>query len=176
MIQTLLLIITAIFVGLLGLSAAVHLFFLVPYVPSAKKTVKRLLELAELRPGMTLMDLGCGDGRVVVEAAKHEGVKAIGFEIAPLMYLMALINNLFTGRRADIRFENIFNADLHSADIIICYLFPGAMARLDEKIKKECKKGTVIISNTFSFPGRDPVSILPADPHNRMPKVYSYRV
>jgi predicted RNA methylase len=130
-----------------------------PWVPTTMPTVRRMLDLAELRPGDVLYDLGCGDGRTVVTAARQYGVYAIGIEIDPLRYLWCqiVITVLGLRRRASIRFGDFFKYDLSHADVVTCYLLQSTNQRLVKKFREELRFGTRVVSNTFTFNGMHPV-------------------
>lgn len=176
MIVDIILIGISLFMCLLLVTVFVHMFFLIPYVPSNNRAVDNMIRVAKLKPNETVFDLGCGDARFLIEAEKKARVKAIGFEIAPLVYMLAITRKFISGSKAQINLRSFFNADLHSANVIFCYLFPNVMERLAEKIKKECKRGTRIISNTFSIPGLKLVEKILKDPKKGIPTIYVYKV
>lgn len=172
---------------LLLATAATHILLRVPYVPTKTAMAKRMVEAAKLRGHETVFDLGCGDGRLLFETeharrsakpAPHgaKSYNTVGFEIAPLIYLLARTKKILLGSRASIRFGNFFNANLRGADVIFCYLFPNIMPRLAAKIKAECKPGTRIISNTFHIPGLPLARVLKKNAKKRMQTVYVYEI
>ncbi len=131
---------------------AVFFFFLVvafvtggPFVPSSKLAVSAMINLGKVGPGMRVYDLGSGDGRLVA-AAKKKGAKATGFEINPILVLYANLRGRPT------RWASLWRANLSDADIVFAYLLPGHMDKLMDKLKRQCKKGTLVISNSFIFP------------------------
>ena len=89
---------------------------------------------------------------------------------------MALLRKLLYRSKAKIRFKNFFKENLNKADIIFCYLMPAELKRLAKKMKKECKKGTRIISNTFKIKGLVPVKIIPKDDKTKTPTLYFYQI
>jgi predicted RNA methylase len=121
--------------------------------------VRRMLEMAKVGPKDVVYDLGCGDGRMVLAAALRYHARAVGIEIDPLRYLWCqfLITILFQRKRVRIIFGNLFTKDLSEADVVMCYLMPDALAKLENKLKKELKPGTRVVSNRFSFPTLDGV-------------------
>lgn len=135
-----------------------------------------MIDAAQLRPRDTVMDIGCGDGRLLFAAEKKQGVKAMGFEIAPLVYLLAIFQKIIRRSKAKIRFKNFLKANLRQANVIFCYLIPSVMPDLAFKIKRECKKGTKVISNTFHIPGLEPMRVIPKDPLKKTPTIYVYRI
>lgn len=154
----------------------VHMFFLVPYVPSRKRVIAKMIEMARLKPHETVYDLGCGDGRLLIAAEKKARVKTVGFEIAPLILLLAWIRKMLFRSTMKIHFKSLFSANLRRANVIFCYLIPNVMPKLSKKIKHECRKGTRIISNTFHIPGLKATKIFTRDPEKGLPTIYVYRV
>ncbi|MFH1171289.1 MAG: class I SAM-dependent methyltransferase [bacterium] len=126
-----------------------------PWLPTRAKDIRRLLDLAELKPGELLYDLGCGDGRVLMIAAKEYGARAVGFEISLLPYLAAKARTIFhpSRRNIQIRFEDFYHTSLSQADVVFCFLTPSAMKRLKTKFVQELHPGARVASSTFSFDG-----------------------
>ena len=116
-----------------------------PFVPSKRTAAEAMIKLANIKKGDTVYDLGSGNGKLLL-LASQKGARAIGYEINPML---VLFSNL---RGAHTRWKNFWGADIHDADIIFIYLIPWKMERLAEKLKKELKPGTIIVSNSFIFP------------------------
>lgn len=177
MIELIIVSVILIFLMLFALTSLTQVFFAVPYVPSKYSVVKRMVSLANIRPKEKVFDLGCGDGRLLFEAErKRKKIQAVGFEVAPLVYLFALLKKWFFSSGASFKFRNFFRVSLRDADVIFCYLLPGTMEKLSQKIRKECRKGTRIISNTFHLPGFRPVKVLKRNRRVGLPTIYLYRV
>lgn len=125
-----------------------------PWVPSSMQVIYRMLDMAEVHPDDVVYDLGCGDGRVLVAAAKRYHARAVGIEIDPIRYLWCQILISVLGLRKQVRiiFGNLFNTDLSEADVVVCYLMPDALSKLESKLKTELEPGSRIVSNKFSFP------------------------
>jgi len=128
------------------------------YVPTPMGVVDKMLELAEVKKGDVVYDLGCGDGRIVVQAAKKYGVKAVGFDIDPQRVKEALENvkknkveDLVTIKQAD-----IFTLDLTEASVITLYLLPELNVKLMPQLAK-LKPGSRIVSHDFDMRGAKPV-------------------
>lgn len=116
-----------------------------------RSTIIKALELAGLKKGDIFYDLGCGNGQVLIEAAKM-GAKAVGFEISPYYYLWAKFR---TSRNPNIEvhFINIKDVDLSRADIVYCYLLPNFLEKLGPKFKQELKPSAKLISVGFQIRG-----------------------
>ncbi|HEX8204365.1 MAG TPA: methyltransferase domain-containing protein [Isosphaeraceae bacterium] len=130
------------------------------YVPTPQEVVERMLELADIQKGDVLYDLGCGDGRIVVTAAKKYGVKAIGIDIDPKRIREANENvrkndvgDLVTIRQAD-----IFQTDLREANVVTLYLLPSLNVRLMPQLEK-LKPGSRIVSHSFDMRGAKPARV-----------------
>lgn len=158
------------------ITALASLLLHVPYVPTQKTVMRKIMEEANMKKGETFLDLGCGDARMLIEAEKEKKVNAEGYEIAPMIYLIAVLRKLVNKSKAKIHFKNFFKEDLKHADVIFCYLMPQEMIKLAKKIKKECKKGTRIISNTFKIKGFKPVKIIPKNEKTKSPTLYFYEI
>ena len=125
-----------------------------PYVAAPMPIIRQMLELADVGPEDTVYDLGCGDGRTVITAAKEYGARAVGIELDPLRYLwcQTLITLLGLRGRIKINLGNFFNEDLSQATVITCYIGQDANETIQEKFKKELRPKTRIVSHNFIFP------------------------
>jgi ribosomal protein L11 methylase PrmA len=172
--ENILLLIISLFTFLLTSTALVSIFLRVPYVPTKKIVIDKILDEIDLKQGETFIDLGCGDARMLIQAEKKAKINAIGYEIAPLIFLLALFKKFINRSKVKIYFRNFFNENLKKADIIFCYLMPKELKKLAVKIKKECKKGTKIISNTFQIQGLKPCKIIKKN--KQTPTLYFYEI
>jgi predicted RNA methylase len=124
-----------------------------PWVPTSMNLIHRMLRLAEVGPEDIVYDLGCGDGRTVITAARRYGARAVGLEIDPLRYLWCrmLVRILGLHDRVTILYGNIFSQDLSQADVVTCYLLQTTNDKLEKKLERELRPGTRVVSNTFTF-------------------------
>lgn len=112
-----------------------------------------MLKLAEVKKGDILYDLGSGDGRLVVTAAKLYGVRGTGIDIDPRRIEESNANAKKEGVDNLVKFINkdLFEADFHDASVITLYLLPGINLKLRPKLWKELKPGTRIVSHSFDM-------------------------
>ncbi len=120
-----------------------------PFVPSSKDKIKKMLSLAEIKKEDKILDIGSGDGRVLL-AANKSGAKCVGVEISPVLYWWSRLR--CAGKNIKIYKKDFWNFDISDVNILMVYCIPGKMKKLEEKIKKEMKPGSKIISNGFKFP------------------------
>jgi tRNA G37 N-methylase Trm5 len=127
------------------------------YVPTPQEVVDKMFELADVRPGEVVYDLGCGDGRIPVTAAKRFGVKAWGFDINPVRVKESLENVERNNVKhlVTIKEQDIFQLDLSKADVITLYLLPQLNVKLIPQLDK-LKPGCRIVSHDFNMEGVRP--------------------
>jgi SAM-dependent methyltransferase len=127
--------------------------YIAPFVPTPQEVVDRMLDLARVGPGDLLYDLGSGDGRIVITAAKRYGARAVGFEIDPALVTDSERNIKEAGveHLAEIREEDIRTVDLSPATVVTMYLYPGANLRLRAAIMRQLKPGSRVVSHDFSM-------------------------
>src|SRR5580700_10439897 len=125
----------------------------VPYVPTTEAAVKAMLRLAEVKRTDIVYDLGCGDGRIVIAAAKEYGAHGVGIDINPERIQEAEENAKKAGVDRLVRFEenDLFNADIHQATVVTLFLLDTINMKLRPKLLKDLKPGTRIVSNTFDM-------------------------
>ncbi|MBD3189792.1 MAG: SAM-dependent methyltransferase [Candidatus Heimdallarchaeota archaeon] len=124
-----------------------------PWRPTPRKKVQKMLAMADIKPGEVIYDLGCGDGRIVIMAARRYNIKAVGIEIDFLRYIWCKIIIALLGLRKKVRviYGDLFDQNLSEADVVICYLTQSTNNRLEQKLIEELKPGARIVSNTFYF-------------------------
>ena len=122
------------------------------HVSTSSVRIQAFLDAVPMAPGQLLVDLGCGDGRVLRRANARYGVRAVGYELNLMAYLRARVQSLGKPGVRIIR-GNFWKTDLGCADVVFCYLFPDVMGRLAQKIRSEVKPGTLVVSCNFALPG-----------------------
>lgn len=127
------------------------------FVPTPQEVVDRMLELAQIQPGDVLYDLGCGDGRIVVTAAKKYGIKAVGYDIDPQRIRDSLDNvqKNQVGHLVTIKQTDIFTLDLSEASVVTLYLLPHLNVKLMPQLQR-LKPGSRILSHDFDMHGAKP--------------------
>jgi len=130
-----------------------------PWVPTDIETINKMLVMADVKPGEVLYDLGSGDGRVIMEAARKFQARSVGVELNPIMVLWASLKIASSGLigKAKVVWSNFFSADLRKADVITLYLLQTTNERLEPKLKKELKPGSRVVSHVFTFKDWIPV-------------------
>ena len=125
----------------------------VPFVPTPNAVVDAMLKLANVQSGDIVYDLGSGDGRIVIAAAKSYGAHGVGVDINPERIAEANANARKAGVESLVRFEenDLFKADIHAATVVMIYLMPDFNMRLRPKFLKELKPGTRVVSHSFDM-------------------------
>lgn len=126
-----------------------------PWLPSRMSKVHKMLLMAEVGPNDVLYDLGCGDGRLIITAARRYGARSVGIEIDPLRFLWCQVAITVLGLRGRVRviFGDIFAQNYNGADVITSYLLPQTNAKLEGKLIDELPPGARVVANYFAFPG-----------------------
>jgi len=145
------------------------------FVPTSLIRIKAIMKAVPMDSQEIFMDLGCGHGQVLRYVHKKIGLKAIGFEINPLAFILSQISCLFSPR-IQISYRNFMKTDLSHADIIFCYLFPDVMSSLGAKLKNELKPGARVISCNFPLPRWKPVNTLKPTSTSHNDPIYIYRL
>jgi cyclopropane fatty-acyl-phospholipid synthase-like methyltransferase len=127
--------------------------YIAPFVPTPQEVVDRMLELAQVSQEDLLYDLGSGDGRIVITAARRYGTQAVGFEIDPALVTDSKRNIKEAGLEAlaEIRDQDVRTVDLSPATVVTMYLYPGANLRLRATIMRQLKPGSRVVSHDFSM-------------------------
>ncbi|WP_242355705.1 MULTISPECIES: cyclopropane-fatty-acyl-phospholipid synthase family protein [unclassified Anaeromyxobacter] len=129
----------------------------VPYEPSAPEVVDRMLALADVRAGDVVYDLGCGDGRIVIAAAKR-GARAVGVDLDPQRIREARENARAAGveEKVELREGDLFETDLGPATVVMLYLWPEVNLRLRPKLLRELRPGTRVVSHAHDMGDWEP--------------------
>jgi hypothetical protein len=138
-----------------------------PYLPILKRESDELIKLGGLKSGQTLIDLGSGDGRFLLAAARL-GIKGIGYEINPILVVVSRIVCWRYRHLVKIHLADFWKVQLPPADVIYTFLLPKYMTELDTHLKQQIKRPTTLISYAFEIPGRKP------DKQNRNTFIYRY--
>ena len=125
----------------------------VPFVPTPERVVEKMLEVAKVGPKDVVYDLGSGDGRIVIAAARKHGARAVGIDIDPERIKEARDNARRAGvsDRVEFRQEDLFKADFSEATVVTMYLLTGVNQRLRPKLLAELKPGTRLVSHAFDM-------------------------
>jgi len=148
-----------------SISKAQYMELDVPYVPTPQIVVEEMLKLAEVKAGDIVYDLGCGDGRIIITAAKKYGAKGIGVDLNPLRIEEANEN----ARKAKVEDKvtfvegDLFNFDFSKADVLTLYLLPEVNLKIKPKILAEMKPGSRVVSHAFSMGDWEPDNQITVD-------------
>lgn len=140
---------------LIGCFGGVVLFG-APYLPTLGPQVRAALELVDLRAGDTLLELGCGDGRVLVAAAK-QGLNVVGYELNPLLVITAWFRTRRYRKQVRIIWGNFWQKPWPPVDAIFVFLLPKYMPKLNTKVIQYPKKPVKLASFAFIIPGVKPI-------------------
>jgi hypothetical protein len=147
------------FLFILGLLwVLVPAFFGPPSVPTRPDRIRRALKLANLQPNETLYDLGAGDGRVLLIAAREFGAQAVGIEVGPVQCALIWLRIVASGlaKKIHIKWGNYFTADLGGADIVFLYATSREIMRLASHLTQQMKPGARVVSISADFPEWEP--------------------
>jgi len=135
------------------LAQFISIFTSAPFVPSAKTRVREMIALAGIKPGERVVDLGSGDGRIVIAAAKA-GAEATGYELNPVLVLWSRFISKIRGQSSRTHFitKSYRGQDLQQFDVIFMYLLPKEMRRIESWLQQAAKHGARIVVNAFPLP------------------------
>jgi cyclopropane fatty-acyl-phospholipid synthase-like methyltransferase len=130
----------------------------IPFVPTPIDVVDRMLELAEVQKGDVLYDLGSGDGRIVIRAAKNYGIRAVGIEMDVLLLAKARKDAKAAGvsHLVEFRFEDALKADISAATVVTLYMLPWFNEKMKPNFQKMLKPGARIVAHDFGIRGWEP--------------------
>ena len=146
-----------------------------PFVQTPLEVAKKMLDLSQIRTGEVLYDLGCGDGRLIILAAKEIGAKATGVELREDLIERARteIKRLNLEDKVNVILGNFFDIAISDADVVTLYLTSSANERLRPKLEAELKPGARVVSHDFKVPGWKPSAV-----YNELlgHTIYAYRM
>jgi precorrin-6B methylase 2 len=133
-------------------------FYGLPLVPTKHERIRKALKLANLQPDEVLYDLGAGDGRVLLIAAREFGAKAVGIEVGPIQCVLILLRAVAGGfgNQIQIRWANFYKADLRDADVVFVYATSNEVMKLASHLEKQLKHGARVVSISADFPEWEP--------------------
>ncbi|WP_343521320.1 class I SAM-dependent methyltransferase [Sphingomonas sp.] len=125
----------------------------VPYLGTRPAVVAQMLEVAQVGPGDYVIDLGTGDGRILIAASRERGARGLGIDIDPVMVARARANAERAGVADRVRFEtaDLFETELAAADVVTMFLLPEVNLRLRPRLLAELKPGARIVSHAFDM-------------------------
>ncbi|RLC36059.1 MAG: hypothetical protein DRH33_07610 [Candidatus Nealsonbacteria bacterium] len=151
-------------IGVGGFLITLFLFFVLlpviwgaPFLPISKEKIEKAIELVKLQSGEKIVDLGSGDGRILIACAKKGG-RGVGFEINPFLVWKANLNIKKQGLQnlAKTKWSNFWWENLSDFDIVFVYGISHIMKTLEKKLLKELKPGAKVVSFVFKFPNWQP--------------------
>ena len=127
------------------------------FVPTRRKDVSRVIEMLRITPGEKIIDLGSGDGRLLIAIAKA-GAEAHGYEHNPLLVMKSKLNFKKEGvvGKAFVHMRNFWDVDISQFNGVVIYGIPYIMARLEKKLERELRQGARVVSYSFQFPNWEP--------------------
>lgn len=135
----------------------------VPFVRSTPEVIERMLELARVRPGDVIYDIGSGDGAIIIHAAKKYGVKGVGIEIDQDLVTRAR-NNAYREKvehLVEFRAQDAFTVDISPATVVTLYMLPDFNAKLRPIMDRQLKPGTRVVSHDYPIEGWTPDRVEP---------------
>ena len=150
----------------------------VPYEPSAPEVVRVMLQLAHPKAGETVIDLGCGDGRIVIAAVLQYGSRGVCIDIDPARIEEARANAVRAGVAHRIRFVNqdLFEADLRGADVVMLFLWPEVNLKLRPRLRRELKSGARVVSHWHDMGDWKPDRVVQIESAGRERTVYLWAI
>jgi SAM-dependent methyltransferase len=127
-----------------------------PYLPTLKPQVTAALELADLKAGQTLLELGCGDGKVLIAAAS-QGMHVVGYELNPILAFIAWLRTRRYGSQVQVVWGDFWRHSWPPAEVVFVFLLPRYMSKLDKKCIQYAHRPIKLVSFAFEIPNKKPV-------------------
>lgn len=140
---------------LLFFSFSFVILFGAPFLPTLKPQIKAALDLLDLKPGQTMLELGCGDGRVLIAAAEW-GIYGVGYELNPVLAVIAWLRTRRFGGKVKIVWGDYWQAEWPKAEGIFGFILTRYMGKLDKKVMQYPFKPVKVASFAFEIPGKQP--------------------
>lgn len=131
------------------------LAFGAPFLPTLRPQIGAALDLLDLKPGETMLELGCGDGRVLIAAAKR-GISSVGYELNPILAAIAWLRTRRYGKHVRVIWGDYWRADWPKAEGIFAFILTRYMGKLDKKVIQYKHKPSKVASFAFQIPDRKP--------------------
>ena len=151
-------VVLVVFFGILPLATDL---FGAPWAPTSRGIVREMLSMADIKPDEVVYDLGSGDGRIILTAARKFHAKSVGIDINPLWVFWARLAVTVLGLRHRTRvvWGNFFVQDLSRADVVTLYLVQATNDKLKSKLEEELRPGARVVSHVFPFNGWSPLKV-----------------
>ncbi len=151
---------------------------LAPYIPTPQAVVEKMLECGHIKPGDVVYDLGAGDGRIIITAAKEFGARAVGIEIQKdlVQRTRERIKELGLEDKVSVVLDSALHADLSQANVVTMYFLTSSNDRLRPFLEKTLKPGTRVVSNQFPIKGWRPIAIAHIKPGTMEYTIYVYEI
>jgi 16S rRNA A1518/A1519 N6-dimethyltransferase RsmA/KsgA/DIM1 with predicted DNA glycosylase/AP lyase activity len=127
-----------------------------PYVPTMRRQVETAFELLDLKPGQHLIELGCGDGKLLIAAARR-GIYVTGYELNPLLVILCWLRTRRNRKFVSVKLADFWRADWPQADAIFGFILPKLMSKLDHKITSDKRLPLKVASFAFAIPKKKPL-------------------
>ncbi len=151
---------------------------LAPFVPTPEPVVEKMLSAADLKPGETLYDLGCGDGRILFTAAQKFSARAVGVELSKKLVRQTNDRARELGLQDQVKVieGNLLEVDVRPADVVTLYLQRLSNEKLKPILKKELRPGARVVSHDYEIMGWRPSAVEKVMVHQRAHTIYIYRM
>jgi SAM-dependent methyltransferase len=151
---------------------------LAPYVPSPQNVVEKMLEVAQIKPGELVYDLGSGDGRVLITAVQKYQARGVGVEISEKAVKTSLqrIKELSLEDRIRIIHGHLLEVDLSPADVVTIYLLTKSNELLRPNLERYLKPGARVVSHDYEIRGWKPVKVEEVESYKRMHRLFLYEI